>query len=687
MILLEAGQRNERSFESKLLFAAMLADRGHRVAIDEESLPERPDRSQKYDAVPFLADLSDVEPDTVLILGAHDISNETLARLRTLDLPDAVPVVALGTFPTHQAEVGTRTRLAYALGREPRLVDVPATIGADLPVAGICPLAAPERDLAGPPAHTPELFLFLPAEWLDEPHVLPFLAVLDNVPDFHLSVVMPGVAKDRLKRTRYATLNVFGYSELGPAALARRADIVAIFGDGIPGERMAAFAIDLMSSGGAVIDCTTGGALEASGAPVIRGPEELAALPTFMEFSVIPNLSAIGHASRESPWIVGRRISRLEEAAGLVTPERQRLPAAQGERRFVFLPTNGSGLGHAQRCSLIAGELAPADDVLFMAFPSCVPLVQHRGFPCMPLVQKTVDHPEEFANDLVNYVRLRRTLKRGDHLVFDGGYVFDSIYRAIHESGCSATWIRRGLWRPGQVADAPIERERAFGTVLVPEEAFPELNVDYSRGAHVRRVGPIVQPPPSIDRETVRARLAKSFGVAFDRLVVTMLGGGVAADRSAQVQAISGLLEPRSDCLHVVVVWPHSMIAPGLTGWRNTRLVRTRASLSLAGAADLVISAVGYNTFHELLYNRIPTIFIPQVASYLDDQERRARAASDRGAAETVLAHELLLLERRIEDLLDGGGTETLRSKLEQLDLPETGNRSAAILIEKEAAR
>ena len=211
--------------------------------------------------------------------------------------------------------------------------------------------------------------------------------------------------------------------------------------------------------------------------------------------------------------------------------------------------------------------------------------------------------------------------------------------------------------------------------------------MDYSRGAHVRRVGPIVQPPPTLDRETVRARLARSFGVAFDKLVVTMLGGGVAADRSAQVQAISGLLEPRPDCLHVVVVWPQSMIAPGLTGWRNTRLVRTLASLSLAGAADLVISAVGYNTFHELIYNRIPTIFIPQVASYLDDQERRARAASDRGVAETVLAHELLLLERRIEDLLDRGGAQALRCRLEGLDLPETGNRAAAALIEREAAR
>jgi UDP-N-acetylglucosamine:LPS N-acetylglucosamine transferase len=122
-----------------------------------------------------------------------------------------------------------------------------------------------------------------------------------------------------------------------------------------------------------------------------------------------------------------------------------------------------------------------------------------------------------------------------------------------------------------------------------------------------------------------------------------------------------------------------------MTGWRNTRLVRTRDSLALAAAADLVVSAVGYNTFHELLYSRIPAIFIPQVAAYLDDQERRARAASDRGLAETVLAHEFLLLERRIGDMLDRGRGESLRKALDELALPDTGNLAAVRLIEAEA--
>ncbi len=688
MILLAAGPRTDRSFDSTLAFAALLADRGHEVVIDEQSLPSDAARSQIYDAAPFLADMADVAPSAVLLIGAEDLANATLERLRTLDLGDTVPVVALGHFADHQAEIGARTRLAYALGREATVLDLSAVLGDPLPGTGLCPLAAPDRAAHRPPRRVPEVFVILPGDWLDDPSVLPLLAALDNVPDFRLSVVLPGSARERLRRTRHATLHVYSHGELPPGALAARADVAAIFGEDLPGERMALLALDMMASGRTVLDCTEAATLELAGAPVVRGPQELSALPNFLEFSVFPNLAAIGQAARSSPWITGRRLARLEAAAGLSAPAAPRAGRRneEGGGRTVFLPTNGSGLGHAQRCALIASALPRPEDALFLAFPSCVPLIRGRGFPCLPLVQKSVDHPEEYANDIVNYARLGRTLTAGDHLVFDGGYVFDSIYRAIHETGCTATWIRRGLLRPGQVAQAPLERERAFRQVLVPEEAFPELNVDYSRGAHVRRVGPIVQPPPDTGREATRARLSEAFGRDIRELVVTMLGGGVATDRTAQVQAIAGLLEGRPGCLHLVVVWPHSKVAPGLGGWRNTRLVRTRDSLSLAVAADLVLSAVGYNTFHEILYNRLPAILIPQVASYLDDQERRARAASDRGAAETVLAHELLLLDRRLRHLLDGG-TESLRAALARLDLPAPGTATAARLIAEEAAR
>ena len=60
----------------------------------------------------------------------------------------------------------------------------------------------------------------------------------------------------------------------------------------------------------------------------------------------------------------------------------------------------------------------------------------------MPLVQKSTEHGEPFANDLLNYRRLKRMLSPGDRFVFDGVHVFDSVYRAIMERELDAVWIR-----------------------------------------------------------------------------------------------------------------------------------------------------------------------------------------------------------------------------------------------------
>lgn len=690
MIVIEAGRPSERAFDAKLLFAAQLAERGHRVGLDDALLPEKFDRVLRYEAAPFLAALDDTPPDRVILLGAEDIAPEVLARLRAV--AGTAEVAALGTFADHQSEVGARTRLAYALGREARVIDLGKLHESLVPVAGISPLAAPER-VQAVPQEVPELVLFLPAELLEEPHVLPLLAALDHVPTFRLSIVTPSAGKDRLRRSRYAGLNVFGYSELAPAGLARRADLVAFYGEGIPGERMAACAIDALAAGKPVIDATTGAAFVAARMPVLRGPEELAALPQFLDHAVLPNLTVLGRAAREDPWMTRRSIVRLEAALGLA-PVRAAaqapipIPAPGPDPappRIVFLPTNGNGLGHAQRCALVAEALPDPGRAAFAAFPSCVPLLTGRGFPCLPLVQKSDDHPDEFANDIVNYLRLLRLLGPGDHLVFDGGYVFESIYRALHETGCTGTWIRRGLLRPGQAAEAQAERERAFRSVVVPGEAFDELNVDYSRGPLVHRVGPVVQPAPAMTPAEVRSRLAAAFGTPFETLVVTMLGGGVASDRSAQLQSVAAGIERRDETLNLVVLWPGARVSPGLYGWRRTRVVQTRDSLRLAQAADLAISAAGYNSFHELLYHRVPTIFLPQSAPFLDDQERRARAAAERGLAEIVLAHEMLLLERRLHALLDGG-TDGLRAALGAINLPETGNAAAARKIAEAAA-
>ena len=180
------------------------------------------------------------------------------------------------------------------------------------------------------------------------------------------------------------------------------------------------------------------------------------------------------------------------------------------------MPTNGVGLGHAQRCALIASALGPRGRrPVFAAFPSCMRMVKSYGFDVMPLIGRSQPARTEPTSTIsATTSGCGRSPPGARTLVFDGGYVFDSVYRTVLEGGVRGVWIRRGLWQSGQDNSVALDREKAFDRVIVPSEAFDELNAAYSRGDHVcTRSGPVVQEVAlSPDaREELRARLAERY--------------------------------------------------------------------------------------------------------------------------------------------------------------------------------
>lgn len=701
MILVEAAVSGERGLEARILFARQLVARGHAAVIDERRLPETIDRHQRYELAPLLADVSGLDIGQMLLIGADSLDPETLAALAVQGPAPGVAVTAIGRFADHQARVGTAARLAYALGREVRIVDLATMQPRPLQGNALGPLAADPRAL--PVAARPHLFVVLPGDAPDEAEMLAPLAALDARADIALTVLAPGKVRGRILGSRHAGLAVLGYGEMPVEAIAARAGILHFAGDSVAGERMAALSMAALSAGRVVIDGTAEGGLAASGAPVLRGPVALAALAAYLDATILPNRAEIARRVGESRWLGALTLGGLERAIGIAAPAvaavpARAVPAASGARpRTVFLPTNGNGLGHARRCLLVAAALAGtgggagaggAEDCAFAAFPSCVPLIRAAGHDCLPLVQKGAGHDDPQANDLLNHRRLDRLLGPGDRLVFDGGHVFASIRRVIFEKALPAIWIRRGLWQAAQRARSLPGQERFFDRVIVPQEAFDELNDTPALDPRIRAVGPIVAEAPAdpAARQALRAALARRYGHPAQRLVVSMLGAGVAADRSAQLQFLCNLIERRPGCLHLIVAWPGARVAPGAYGWANSRVLRTRHALAFAQAADLVVSAAGYNAFHEILYHAIPAILIPQMAPYMDDQERRARAASERGLAETVLAAEFLLLERALARMLDDGGAAALAAALAGAVLPARGTSEAAALIAAEGA-
>lgn len=681
MILVEAGTRDEQGFDTRLVFTELLRRAGLMAGIDDSTLPESLHRSQKYEAVEVLVSLDDIEPAGVVLLDAQNATDAMLSKLRGYKLGADRPVVAIGRFETRQQRIGTQAKIAFAAGTEPELLDLkdiqPSTLlaGVPLPLFATATERAFEQD-------RPRVLVYVPGDMTEELDFEAKVSMLGAMRDFDVAILTSAKAKDALQSMPRTTMPIYSYAELSPRSFADLAEIAVVLGDGSPGQRMAQLGAEIIGAGGILIDGTQAGCLSQCPAPVVRGPSRLSELPGFLEGEILPRKNAIQAEVRSSQWRRTNDLSHLIArfpAAFRPDPSRARkTPALQ---RTMFLPTNGVGLGHSQRCSLIAAQMPEKANVSFAAFPSCIDLVEQQQFPCRPLVQKSEAHVDSYANDIVNYKRLRRALAPGDRLVFDGVYVFDSIYRTILERDLEAIWIRRGLWRANQTNQTALAREHVFQRVVVPREAFDELNQHYSFGENIHHVGPIVRLPEAGSVDTTRKAVSRELGVTFSRLVVSMLGGGVAADRGPQLQTICAALEGQNDLLHLVVVWPNAKVAPELTLWKNTRVVRALDALRLAKAADFVVTAVGYNSFHEVLYHRIPAIFIPQTAPYMDDQERRALAATERGLAEIVLPDELLMLDRKITAFLESGRAEGLREQLAALDLPEPGNLAAAQII------
>lgn len=685
MILIESGSSSKSAFDAKIVFADQLNQSGVSSSIDEVSIPSDLTRNQKYDALPYARPVVHQSINRLLIIGPESVDDAVLSRLRRFATNTNLQTTVIGRFDTPQEILSASSKISYVLGKEPSYLDLtgfqtmPILANAHLPTFGI------EGEKTEKPADIPKLLIFVPADLLEQPGTLEYLVAINHDTDLNLQIVTTGQGQNFLRGSRYSELTSFGYSELLPSTLSQVFDIAIFCGPNIPGERMAQLAMNMFSQGKPVIDCTETASFAVSGAPALRGPVALAGLANYLRGRILPHLANLRQMLNENSWVAENLMSRL--ICELALPSSPQSALKSGKKQLFFIPTNGVGLGHAQRCCLIADRIQHKTHPKFAAFPSCLPMVNENGFDALPLVSKSPEHTDQNANDVLNYGRLRNTLRARDHLVFDGGYIFDSLTRLILEKNLSATWIRRGLWQAGQRNNSNLERENIFKQVIVPAECFNELNRPVSFTEAVHNVGPIVQSQPADDtaRITTRERLKSQFETDFTHLTVTMLGGGVAADRSAQLQMLCAQFERRQDCLNLILLWPNALVSPSLYNWKNSRVVRTKHALRLCLASDLIVSAVGYNSFHEILYHQLPAIFVPQMAAYMDDQEKRARAASDRGAAITILAQELLLLERAVTDCLDNDKTSEIRTALADLNLPEPGNTAAARLIEKAA--
>ncbi len=351
-------------------------------------------------------------------------------------------------------------------------------------------------------------------------------------------------------------------------------------------------------------------------------------------------------------------------------------------RRVLFVTINGVGMGHLTRMLAIARRCADPIEPVFLTMSQALKVVREQGFLAEYLPSRT------YLNcDLVRWNGYLRdevieliSFYDPAAVLFDGNVPYQGIIDAIKTHADPwYVWSRRGMWRAGN-ADI-LAREKFFDAVLEPGD----LAEDYDHGmttqyrSRTRRVKPIrlLDPSEMLPRREARREL----GLSAERpAVLIQLGAGNNFDyRSIHQTAFAHIAERH-----------HANIAVGEWLISENPLELPDHVVRMPGypfaryfnAFDLAISAVGYNSFHELIYAGLPTILVPNEAMEQDNQLARALYADRHGLAACVRTKEIYSFTNKIDQLFDPLERQRMQDRLSAID-PENGAAEAAKFIEE----
>ena len=354
----------------------------------------------------------------------------------------------------------------------------------------------------------------------------------------------------------------------------------------------------------------------------------------------------------------------------------------RNERHALFVTSNGIGIGHITRCLAIAKRCPQTVAPVFVTFSQAAPLIRDFGYPAHYIPSQQYLGIDSAAWNLHLEPELRELLRLYDPAVvlFDGNHPHQGLVKALTATPAGWTiWSRRAMWRPGRGKNS-LKREANFDLVLEPGELADTADhgLTRERRGRVQRLPPIrlIDSRAMLTREQARDAL----GVPRDSTcVLVSLGAGNNFDfgrirslcfKTLQTQANVSIAYAESPIANTTAELP-----PGV--FRLSVYPLARYLL----AFDAAISAAGYNSFHELLEARIPTLFIPNENMQMDDQAARAGFAASCGMALCARQENAYALVRCLSKLFDPSIRASMRRRMENGGVTENGAETAAEIV------
>lgn len=317
-----------------------------------------------------------------------------------------------------------------------------------------------------------------------------------------------------------------------------------------------------------------------------------------------------------------------------------------GPPTMVVVVPNGIGLGHVTRMMSISMELKRAKGfrVVFWCFSRAASIVQAAGFEVV--LRQTFGHinahpPDWRMWERVEFAKLLAEIKP-DIVSYDGGSFDKFVINAMRTPGCGkcgVLWVRRGMMRP-DTPESILNPEQYSDLVLEPGDLAVEADFGPTRVGKAELQGfcrnlfvPSVTLRPYL-KDYARAEARKRLGLKrWGRYCLMSLGGAF-----GNWDELLWTVTENAKANGVTLVWAQSPLAAPPEASKGKALIRQIYPLGpYLNAFDGVISATGYNSFHELLigYDK-PVMLAPTNQERIDDQITRAKYADDKGWCDVI---------------------------------------------------
>ena len=375
------------------------------------------------------------------------------------------------------------------------------------------------------------------------------------------------------------------------------------------------------------------------------------------------------------PWLAFRLgLERLGRTPALL-PDLDVMEKKRS-KSVVLFPTNGVGFGHFTRMYALAKRLREADSELEIVFFTTMPTLHipyADNFPTYHLAgrgkHKSLE-PSTWNGLVEDMLHMVLDVHRPAVFVFDGAFPYRGMLNAIvQESNMHRIWVRRGMFREG--SSIPVDSISCFDLLVRPGDALPPALDGIEVGTNQLEVETmlVVEPNDMLDRAAARRRL----GLPMDaRAVYVQLGAGRINDIESEVRRVVDALHKEPD-VHVVL--GESMLGERLdVDLDRIHLLRDYPNALYLKAFDASVQAGGYNSFHEMRSLRIPTLFLPNLSTGMDDQVARCNVAVDEGwgcvnldRSSDSIAHDvdaLLSLNPQPLPAAEANGARTLSSHI-----------------------